>query len=336
MTSNAKFSCLPDNDLFRSAFNFASIGMALVGLDGTWLEVNDSVCRLTGYSRDELLKINFQKITHQDDLEKDLFALQQLIKGEIDHYEMEKRYFHKNAQIVWVLLTVSMVRDMQNEPLFFISQIQDITNRKTIELELRRRKTTLKSLLNNTQAIITRMNRQFEIVYINSAVKAFTGIEPDNFIGKKLSDFGNVIRYAKLYEKAAAEVFETGLECHTESERQVKGETAYFVTHVTPEFDEKGEIESALGVTFNVTKLKKTENELRGALAEIKQLQAILPICSYCKNIRDDKDYWQTVEDYLSSRTDTKFSHSICPDCFTQKVKPQLNDFSDKKRKDKI
>ena len=67
--------------------------------------------------------------------------------------------------------------------------------------------------------------------------------------------------------------------------------------------------------------------ELRSALSEVKTLQGILPICSYCKKIRDDENYWQTVERYISQRTDTHFSHSICPDCYSKEVEPAMEKF---------
>jgi len=335
MIDSINFSIWAKNDLFRSAFDSASIGMALVGIDGAWLEVNNSVCRITGYSREELLKINFQDLTHPDDLEKDLAFLQELIEAKIDHYEMEKRYFHKNGQIVSVLLSVSLVRDKSKRPRFFISQLQDITERKNIELELRRRKNTLKSVLNNTQCVITRMNREFEILYINSAVSKVVGVAAKKIIGRKLPELSAVILYADAYQKAVTEVFETAQDRHLETERKINGQLAYFITHITPEFNENGQFDTVLGVTFNVTKLKNTEKELRQALLEIKRLQEILPICSYCKNIRDDHDYWHTVENYLTSKTDAKFSHSICPDCYESEVVPQIKKLkSSKKKKD--
>ncbi len=68
--------------------------------------------------------------------------------------------------------------------------------------------------------------------------------------------------------------------------------------------------------------------ELRNATAEIKDLQSILPICSYCKQIRDDESYWHTVENYISSHTSTQFSHGICPSCYTNVVKPELESFT--------
>src|SRR5438477_12917570 len=90
---------------FRSAFDDAAIGMALVAPDGRWLQVNRSLCEIVGYSEQELLGANFQAITHPDDLEVDLEYVRQMLAGEIQTYKMEKRYFHKLGQIIWVLLS---------------------------------------------------------------------------------------------------------------------------------------------------------------------------------------------------------------------------------------
>jgi two-component system cell cycle sensor histidine kinase/response regulator CckA len=121
---------LESEERFRSAFDYAAIGMALVAPDGGWLQVNRALCDLVGYSRDELLGGTFQDITHPDDLETDLGYVRQMLAGEIDTYQMEKRYFHKLGHVVWVLLSVSLVRASDGSPLYFISQIQDITARK--------------------------------------------------------------------------------------------------------------------------------------------------------------------------------------------------------------
>ena len=118
---------------FRTAFDDAPIGMALVGLDGRFLNVNGSLCEIIGYSRKELLTKTFQDITHPDDLELDLANVRRLLQGEISSYQMEKRYIHKDGHLVTILLTASMVRDSRGEPLYFISQIQDISERKQLE-----------------------------------------------------------------------------------------------------------------------------------------------------------------------------------------------------------
>jgi CheY-like chemotaxis protein len=77
-------------------------------------------------------------------------------------------------------------------------------------------------------------------------------------------------------------------------------------------------------VKERTAELETSNRDLSQALSEVKELNALLPICSYCKKIRDDKDYWQSVEGYISQHTDSKFSHGICPECFEQHVKPDL------------
>jgi diguanylate cyclase (GGDEF)-like protein/PAS domain S-box-containing protein len=118
---------------FLQAFEAAAIGMALVGLDGRWMQVNPALCELLGYSEAELLALDFQAVTHPDDLDADLYNVRQLIAGEISTYQMEKRYYHKQGHVVWVLLTVALVRGDSGEALYFISQIQDISDRKRID-----------------------------------------------------------------------------------------------------------------------------------------------------------------------------------------------------------
>ena len=123
---------------FRMAFQNSAIGMALVDVDGRWLKVNDALCRILGYAEQELLRKTFQDITHPDDLESDLNFVAQLLARKIDHYQMEKRYFHKDGHAVWALLSVSLLRDTEGKPIHFISQIEDITERKQAEEKIRR------------------------------------------------------------------------------------------------------------------------------------------------------------------------------------------------------
>ena len=136
MTAPADQPQIPADVLFQNAFDHAAIGMALVAPDGRWLRVNRSVTEITGYSAEELLKVRFQDITHPDDLDLDVENAEKMLCGESSTYQMEKRYIHKNGSIVWVLLSVSLVCDSADKPLFFISQLQDITARKQSEEKL--------------------------------------------------------------------------------------------------------------------------------------------------------------------------------------------------------
>ena len=121
---------------FRNAFDYAAIGMALVSPQGAWLRVNRSLCELVGYSEEELLRSNFQGITHADDVGNDLANLYRLIQGETPTCQVEKRYVHKLGQVVWAMNSVSLVHDAEENPAHFIFQIQDISERKRAESAL--------------------------------------------------------------------------------------------------------------------------------------------------------------------------------------------------------
>lgn len=132
---NDKFTL--ELQLFSNAFEHAAIGMALVSPEGKFLKVNKSICQLVGYSQGELLNIDFQSITYPDDLESDLAFLKEALRGERETYQLEKRYFHKDGSVVWGHLSVSTIRDEDSTLKFFIFQIQDITERKEKEEELK-------------------------------------------------------------------------------------------------------------------------------------------------------------------------------------------------------
>src|SRR5215475_2053501 len=118
---------------FRATFENAAVGIARVARDGCWLEVNQRLCDIVGYSREELMTKTFGDITHQDDLESDWDQARRLLAGEIENYSMEKRYYRKDGSIVWVNLTVSLARKANGSPDYFVSVIEDISARKRLE-----------------------------------------------------------------------------------------------------------------------------------------------------------------------------------------------------------
>ncbi|MEP3836471.1 MAG: PAS domain S-box protein [Algibacter sp.] len=121
---------------FRGSFENAAIGMAILDSNGKWLKVNQTLCNILGYTALEMYDLTFQDITHPEDLDLDLHLLKEIIVGKRDHYKMDKRYFHKNGHIVYIHLAVSVVRDINDDVLHFVSQIVDITLIKEQEIRM--------------------------------------------------------------------------------------------------------------------------------------------------------------------------------------------------------
>ena len=124
---------------FRTLFDLSPVGMATVGLDGGWLEVNDALLSFLGYRRDELLARDFQSVTHPDDLARDLDLVDQALAGQRDHYQLTKRYVRADDRVVWALLSVNVVREqVTGEPAYFIVQVVDVDAQHRMEIELNR------------------------------------------------------------------------------------------------------------------------------------------------------------------------------------------------------
>jgi PAS domain S-box-containing protein len=147
---------------FRAVFDQAAVGVARVAPDGAWLEVNERLCGIVGYSREELLAKTFQEITHPDDLQSDLGYINQLLGNQINSYSMEKRYFKKNGDTVWINLTVTLARKPDGTPLFFISVIEDISVRKEVEEKIRKLNEELEQKVTERTAQLQISNKDLE------------------------------------------------------------------------------------------------------------------------------------------------------------------------------
>jgi diguanylate cyclase (GGDEF)-like protein/PAS domain S-box-containing protein len=151
---------------FSATFEQAAVGIAHVGTDGTWLNVNRRCCEIVGYPKEDLLKLTFADITHPDDLDADWALVHALLRGERSTYSMEKRYFAKNSSLVWVNLTVSLVRDPENNPDYFIAVIEDITERKMVEAERDELIKTLEERVRERTIELERLSRTDSLTYI--------------------------------------------------------------------------------------------------------------------------------------------------------------------------
>lgn len=267
---------------FSGAFEYASIGMALVAPNGALLRVNWALCWLLGYSETELLKKTFQDITHPDDLQDDLERIQQLLVGEIDSYQMEKRYFHKQGHVVWGLLNVSLVEDNQGKPQYFISQIQDITERKKVETALIESSTQFRTLFEASPDAIVLIdpNQNWSIVDCNTAACQMNGYTREELLGQCIDLFNLTPRNPDEQAGYLESIRQPGV-LRFETTHRRKDGTLFTVDVSTSliRFDTRDLI---LGIDRDVTERRRAENELRFEKERFESIAATVPgiICS--------------------------------------------------------
>jgi len=168
---------------FRSTLENAPIGMAIVSLEGRWLEVNNALCQMLGYSREEFMALTFQDITHPEDLDRDLELVQRLLAGQIGDYTMAKRYFRKDQRVVWAQLSVSLLRDEHGQPLHFISQVQDISAQRVADQRLRQTMALQQAMLTSASVGIIAVELDGTVVAFNHAAETMLGYVAGEVIG---------------------------------------------------------------------------------------------------------------------------------------------------------
>ncbi len=174
--------------LFRATFEQAAVGMAQVGLDGTWLRVNDKLCAITGYTRDDLLGSRFQDITHPDDLEADLAQMTALLAGTIPLETKEKRYLHKDGSVRWVTITASLLHDAEGRPERIIVVIEDITERRRIEAELQQSEQLFRAVFEQASVGIAVVAPDLTWLRVNDKICAITGYTRDELLACTVQD----------------------------------------------------------------------------------------------------------------------------------------------------
>jgi len=261
---------------FRSSFDHAAIGMAQVGMDGQWVKVNRAMSRLIGYTEDELRRLTFQDITHPDDLEIDLGYVQQLLKGEIVTYQMEKRYIHKREHFVWVQLNVTLVRDSDGKPLHFISQIQDIGAEREAQAALSEERNLLRTLIDHLPDNVFVKDANERFIMINSSHTTSTGKTTAEVIGKTsqeifASELANQFHEDDLY------VLRTGQPLINVERRIADPENRekWGLTTKVALRDQNGQIIGLVGIIRDITERKKADRQAMELALQKENMQVL-------------------------------------------------------------
>ncbi|WP_318390426.1 diguanylate cyclase [Enterobacter sp.] len=245
---------------FRNAMEYSAIGMALVGTDGQWLQANKALCRFLGYTQEELRSLTFQQLTWPEDLNTDLEQLEMLVRGDINSYSMEKRYYTRQGDVVWALLAVSLVRHADGTPLYFISQVEDINDLKHTEWVNKRLMERI-TLANEAGGIgiwewevepdiISWDKRMFELYEVPPHVKPTWQLWYDCVIPED----------REATERTVRDSLVARVPFKLEFRIQVKEGVRHIRTLANRVLNKSGEVERLLGVNMDMTEVK-TLNE---------------------------------------------------------------------------
>lgn len=272
---------------FRRSFDLSGIGMALVNPDGWPIRVNKRLSEILGYTFDEFYAMSILDITHPDDIAEDVAAAARLLRGETDHYEITKRYFHKNGSTVWTHITVSLVRDSQRAPLHFVSEVEDITDKKKAEDDLKRVNDELTAIFNSgTHVAIIGTDLNGLITHFNKGAEELFGYKAEEVVGiytpeliqveaamsKRIEEMSR--KFSKPIEGFDALVEPTrhdGYEAKESVYRRKDGSTFPAHSVISSIRNEKNEIIGYLGISTDITQIKEAEAHIRKyALLEAK------------------------------------------------------------------
>ena len=250
---------------FRAIFFQAAVGIGQTGLDGQWLLVNDRLSEILGYSLSELSGKTFVDITHPDDREANLRARRQFLAGEISSWSTEKRYIHKDGTTVWARVFVSLVRDQHNQPQYFISVVEDITEKIKAEQALRDSERRLAMAQSAAHLGTWERDLRTNVKTISGAYAKLYGLAPDHG-GLTYEEWLSMIHpddRDRLQTHIQESIERTG---SWDTEFRVvwpDGSVHWILTKGTLFLDESGQPVRRAGVNLDITERKRAEAALR-------------------------------------------------------------------------
>ena len=263
MVAKRTAEALEGEERFGATFEQAAVGVAHVSPDGKFLRLNQKFCDIVGYSEEEMLALTFQDITHSDDLDVDLEYVRQVLAREIENYSMDKRYFRKDGSIVWVSLTVSLVFDKEGNPKYFVSVIQDISERKKAEEALRQSRDFLEHLISAVpDATFSVKLPERTINWANDSFDVL-GYEPEEYIGQTTEKYYANSEYYAAVGRLQQEAIRKGDDMITTEVRVLRKDGRVIPAELTATYyREGGKLSQITAFVRDISERKQAEEKL--------------------------------------------------------------------------
>lgn len=242
---------------YRLAFDSAGTGLALLRMSGEWIAANQMLCQMLGYSEEELRATSFQQLTHPDDAQISNDELQMLIQGQRTSLTVEKRYIRKNGSTLWARLTLGIAHSHDAEALYYVSQLEDISEHLALRQALFNNEKKYRSLAKNSQSIILRYNRLGQLIYANPELERARGF-PNTHILERASTPHQLDQH---FRNQVQLTLETGT-ANTfllENKDPYSGRSVDFLCKLTAEYDETGDLCGVLVMAQDISTLRRQE-----------------------------------------------------------------------------
>jgi len=257
----------------RLIFDQSPLGTAIVDLEGGYERVNRQFERFSGYSSLELAGMNYLDLTHPEDRETSEQKFQRLGRGKITGYQLDKRFIRKDGQVVWGRLSAQVIRDAAGQPIYSLSQIEDITARKRAEEALRESEEKHRTILENMEEGYYEVDLAGNMTFFNEALCRMSGYSAEELLGKNNRELATPQEAGRVY-KVFKQVYKTGLPRNLIDYEVITktGEKKVFGTSVSLVRDRSGKPVGFRGVMRDVTEPKKAEEELRRSERKYREL----------------------------------------------------------------
>ncbi len=255
-------------EIFRTVFENANIGVCMVSLDGKFINVNDSFCRMLGYNKEELTLLTFNDITHAEDREIGSVSLEKMKTGATNNCDFEKRYIHKEGQIIWVHISISIVTNHQNNTRYFLSYIYNINDRKQAEKALLKNEEKFRSLFETSRdSILIVDQKSGNIIDANQAACKLYGYTKEEIL--KLRS----IEVSAEPEKTAIDLHNSITDVPLRHHRRKDG--SIFTVEIAGGYFKQGNRDFHAAFIRNITNRLEIENALRISEAQLSNAMKI-------------------------------------------------------------